>query len=403
MNKSTFFTGQPIFSQLIKLIPRHLVYRTAQEFSSDRYCKKFDTFHHLMTMLYSCYQQCTSLREVTTGMQACEGRLQSAGLKNLPARTTLSDANMRREYEVFEKIYHQLYFKYKDFLTDSLNKKLLKDLVIIDSTTISLFKEILENAGRRNVNGKKKGGVKVHMAINSHEDVPFLIQITKASQADVSFLQHIHLPPASVIVMDRGYNNYKKFNEWNKNKVTWVTRCRKTTVFQINKKRIVSDESKKAGVRTDENVTMGFNNKVIQRVSCRLIRYYDKETNKSFEFTTNNKTWSPQKIAAIYKRRWQIELLFKRLKQNMQLQYFLGDNENAIKIQIYCSLIADLLLKVALGGVRRKWAFSTMVAIIRFHLMNYTNLHKFLENPEKCKIVNPVPIINVQYKLPLTG
>ena len=109
MNKSTFFTGQPIFTQIVKFLPRNIIIKAAKQFNADRYCKKFDTYHHLITMLYACYQHCTSLREVTTGMGACEGRLQSLGVRYLPARSTLSEANQRRSYEVFEKIYYSLY------------------------------------------------------------------------------------------------------------------------------------------------------------------------------------------------------------------------------------------------------------------------------------------------------
>lgn len=140
MNKSTFFTGQPVFTQLIKFIPKHIVLKSARECFSDYYCKKFDTYHHLITMLYACYQHCTSLREVSTGMRACEGRLQSLGINYLPARSTLSEANERRGYEVFEKIYLALYQYYKHLLADSRTGNLPKKLIIIDSTTISLFR-----------------------------------------------------------------------------------------------------------------------------------------------------------------------------------------------------------------------------------------------------------------------
>lgn len=399
MNKSTFFSGQPIFTQLIHFIPKYIISKSVRELRSDRYCKKFDTYHHLITMLYACYQHCTSLREVSTGMRACEGRLQSLGICHLPARSTLSEANMRRSYEVFEKIYYGLYHHYKDLLPDSGSDKLSKKLVIIDSTTISLFREILENAGRRSIDGKKKGGIKVHVAIRAHEDVPYLVDLTKASQADVSFLQKVHVPERSVLVMDRGYNNFRKFHQWTEQKVNWVARPRVNTIIEIKNTRQLSAEEQMAGVLSDERVVMGFSNNAIQQVQCRLITYYDEEHEQIFEFITNNYHWKPSKVAAIYKRRWQIELLFKRIKQNMPLQYFLGDNDNAIKIQIFCVLIADLLLKIALTGVKRRWAFSNIASFVRLHLMNYTHLINFLEQPDKCRITNPLPVNDPQLKL----
>lgn len=403
MNKSTFFTGQPIFSQLIKLIPRSIISRAALNNNSDRYCKKFDTYHHLTTMLYCSYQHCTSLREVVSGMGACEGRLQSLGITHLPARSTLSEANMRRSYQTFEQIYYSLYKRYKSFLPDSRMDELSRRLVIIDSTTISLFQEILKGAGIRGLNGRKKGGIKVHTAIRANEDVPFLLRFSSSASADVSFLKHVHLPKGSVVVMDRGYNSYKKFHEWSSAGIDWVTRLRADSKYEVLNERPVTDQQRLLGVRGDQDIKLGFKNNVIQQVDARIVRYYDQENHREFAFMTNNRTWDPYKIAEIYRRRWQIELLFKRLKQNMPLTYFLGDNENAIKIQIYCALIADLLLKMATNGIKRKWAFSNLASIVRLHLMNYTSLRKFLEQPDQCRILNPVPNFTTQLKLNLSG
>jgi len=400
MNKSTFFTGQPIFSQLISLIPKRAIGKAVVEQESDRYYKRFDTFHHLITMLYASYQHCTSLREVVTGMQACEGRLQSLGIRYLPARSTLSEANKARNYEVFEKIYQSILANYQRLLPDSRNK--VPNLVLIDSTTISLFKEILKNAGNKGVDGKRKGGIKVHMAVRAHEDVPFLVRFTAGANADVPFLKHVTLPAGSVAVMDRGYSSFSKYNEWSTKKINWVTRISSHNIYSVEHDKALSPIDQAEGVLSDQAIVLGFAKKK-ERVQCRLVRYFDAERKKTFLFITNNFEWSPLKVAYIYKQRWQIELLFKRIKQNMPLQYFLGDNENAIKIQIYCSLIADILLKMATLRLKRKWAFSNLAAIVRLHLMNYTDLRRFLEHPDKCRIVNPVPTQSPQLKLNFSG
>jgi len=336
-------------------------------------------------------------------MSACEGRLQSLGIIHLPARSTLAEANIRRSYEIFEQIYLSLYNQHHHFLADSRSDKLSKRMIIIDSTTISLFQEILKGAGCPGLNGKKKGGIKVHTAIRANEDIPYLIRFSAAAKADVNFLKEIHLPKGSIVVMDRGYKNYNKFHEWNIAGIHWVTRMQSNSVFEVTKDRLLTEHHKKHGVTSDQNIILGFKNKKIQQVKCRLVRYYDEATKREFAFLTNNFLWSPVTIAEIYKRRWQIELLFKRLKQNMPLQYFLGDNENAIKIQIYCALIADMLLRVATKGIKRKWSFSNLASIIRLHLMNYTHLRNFLEHPEKCRIVNPAHDASPQLKFNLSG
>lgn len=398
MNKSTFFTGQPIFAQLLKFISKSDVDRMARLHGSDRYYKKFTTHSHFIAMLYVCYEHCTSLREVVTGMRACEGKLQSLHLKSLPARSTFSEANQRRSFEVFESIYFSLFKKYSQLLPDSRPKdRLSQRVVLIDSTTISLFQEILKNTGTAKANGKKKGGIKVHMAVRSSEDVPSLVRFTPGSFGDSPFLQHVHLPRGSIAVMDRGYNGFSKLIEWNKTGVSWVTRLRNNTAYEIIKVNEVNQQQREAGILEDQCIIMGAEKKSISKVRCRMIRYYDHKTQKELIFITNNYKFNPDKIAGFYKNRWQIELLFKRLKQNMPLQYFLGDNENAVKIQIFCALIADLLLKLATAKVKRRWSHSNLASLVRLHLMNYTNLTQFLQDPYRCQIHDPVP--NNQLKL----
>jgi transposase len=400
MSKSTFFTGQPIFTQLVSFLSKSSISQAVCKHHSDHYYKKFNTYHHLITMLYATYQHCTSLREVVTGMGACEGRLQSLGIRYLPARSTLSEANKARTYEVFEEIYQSLLKKYLSVLPDSHSQ--LSGLVLIDSTTITLFKEILKGTGHKRIDGKRKGGIKVHMAVRANEDVPYFVRFSSAATPDVSFLKHLHLPAGSVAVMDRGYSSFRKYNEWTRQEVNWVTRLNNNNRYTVLKDSQLSPLHQGEGVLSDQRILLGFA-KQKEKVKCRLIRYFDADRKKIFLFITNNYKWTPVKVASIYKQRWQIELLFKRLKQNMPLQYFLGDNENAIKIQIYCSLIADILLKMATLRLKRKWAFSNLAALVRLHLMNYTNLRKFLEHPDKCRITNPIPTQSLQLKLNLSG
>jgi hypothetical protein len=344
-------------------------------------------------MLYACFERCESLREVVTGMQACEGKLQSLHLNALPARSTLSEANQYRSYEVFEAIYYHLLDRYRQFLADSRMKKdrLSRRLIVIDSTTISLFQEILKNAGPSKANGKRKGGIKVHTMLKASEDVASLVRLTPAACNDALFLRDLRILKGSIVVMDRGYNGFDKLIEWNKTGVWWVTRLRSNTHYEVIKEKEVEQRASKLGVLEDKHIVMGAPKKNIPKVKSRLVRYYDAETNKHLTFITNNLKWPAVKVAAIYKRRWQIELLFKRLKQNTTLQYFLGDNENAIKIQIFCALIADLLLKVSTVKVKRGWSHSHLASLVRLHLMNYTNMTKFLEDPDHSKIIDPLP------------
>jgi hypothetical protein len=386
MSKNTFFSGQPIFSQILSFVPAAKIHRLASKHNSDRYYKSFFTYDHLVTMLYTIFNKCNGLREVTTGMMALEQKIGHLGIDTQPCKSTFSDANTNRNPAVFEAIYMDLFSRYQQFLPDSRSKKSSR-LYIADSTTISLFQEILGNAGRSPVNGKRKGGIKVHTLTRSDEDVPCLIRFTAASAADSPFLKEIKLAPHSIIVFDRGYNNYTQWNRLNKDKVTWVTRLTKSTVYKIIESKTLSEKQQKHGVLKDCIVEVGHNHsKTNVKVKARLIEYYDKVTKETFQFLTNGFRFAPFTICEFYRKRWQIESLFKRLKQNYPLRHFVGDTPNAIQIQIWCALIADLILKVIQSSVKRKWSFSNLSSFVRIHLMTYIELFSFLQNPEKTLI-----------------
>ena len=389
MSKGSFFIGQPIFSQVLKFIPRHIVTKAARKTRADRYCKRFSSYDHLVTILYAILNHCTSLREVSTGMLAWEQRLAHLGLKYHPRRSTVSDANNRRSAEVFEDIYLKLFERYSAFLSDSRPKMRTSRLYIFDSTTITLFQEILKAAGTTPLNGKRKGGIKVHTLIRSDQDVPSMIRFSPGAANDMRFLKDIHLPKGSVVAFDKGYNDYKTFNRFSKEGITWVTRLHQHLVYNVVENRTVAQAQQQKGVISDQEIILGTDCKPNKtKVRARLIGFIDQESGKRFEFLTNNFKMFPSTIAGLYKRRWQIELLFKRIKQNYPLKYFLGDSENAIKIQIWCALIADMLLKIIRKGCKAKWSFSNLAAMIRLHLMTYINLFSFLKSPEKSLLKN---------------
>lgn len=385
MSKNAKLTGQPIFNQLLNLIDKTKIITAAATHNSDKRYRKFKTYDHLVTMLYCIFHKCTSLREVTTGMQVCYTKLNHLGIKYSPRRSTISDANKKRTPNVFEAIYKRLYDQYHKDLPDSRKRSSwLNRLFIIDSTTISLFKEILKNAGRTPVNGKRKGGIKVHTLIKADEDVPRLINMNCAASHDVPFIKGLQLPKDSIVVFDKAYIDYAQYKLWGEQKVTWVCRLKKSAVYKIIEDKPITTHHKNYGITADQLIILGHDyHDNVTNVEARLVTYYDKEEQREFQFITNHLIFSPITICKIYKQRWQIEILFKRLKTNYPLQYFLGDNENAIKIQIWCALIADLLIKIVQSKLKKKWAFSNLASMIRIHLMTYTKLFGFLENPDK--------------------
>ncbi len=380
MNKSNNFSGQPIIKQLLKLLSPDIIARTVSRHNSDRYYKRFKTYDHLVTMLYATLSGVSSLRELSTILLACEGRIGHLNLKHFPKRSTLSDANRNRSSEVFASIYYGLFDTYRSFLSDSSPLSLpVKHLKIVDSTTISLFGDILKGVGRNPINGKKKGGIKMHTMINALEDVPCLVRFSSAATHDHTFLKELGLEKGSFVVFDKAYNDYLQYLQWTENDIYFVTRQKDNAVYRGIEEFDLSDTTSDA-VLKDERISVQKKEKTIE---LRRIAYWDSEKEKVYEFISNNFLLGPDKIAAIYKHRWQIETMFKRLKQNFPLKYFLGDNQNAIEIQIWCGLIIQLLMLVVQRRTIRKWAYSNMVSMIRFHLMTYIDLFKFLEDPNK--------------------
>jgi IS4 transposase len=385
MNKSSYFFGQSVFGQLISLIDLNKIKTISKKHMSDYYVKKFDTSDHLISMLFSTFANCTSLREVAASMLGLKGKMNHFQLKHIPYRSTLSDANKRRSHLVFQDVYYSLLKEYHSVISDSRQTYAWENrLEIIDSSTISLFKDILSCVGRKSNTGKRKGGIKVHTQINLQDHVPKLIWFSSATTHDKQFLKHVELEKGRIAVFDKGYNDYKTFDEFNEGGIFFVTRLKSNASYESVKENDIPSYIDD-GVLKDEviRVDVKENGAYLKTIELRKVAYWDDENKRCFEFITNLHGMNAGHIALIYKKRWQIELLFKQLKQNFPLKFFLGDNENAIKIQIWCALIVNLLLTVIQKKIKRRWAFSNLASFCRLHLFNYIHLTKFLENPEK--------------------
>lgn len=385
MLKSKNFSGQPIFSQVLQLIPRELIIRLVRQYKSDHYVKKFKTYDQLVSMLFCVYQQCGSLREVSTGMQVWHGRLRHLGLGSYPCRSTLAEANKRCPEALFGDLYHQLVrLYYAQLSPDSRIRRTIQErLYLIDSTTIELFNDVMKGAGIGKRDGRRKGGVKVHTLVSAAHNIPSIVYLTQAKENDRVFMEKVKVPAGSILVFDKGYSKYSQWQTWNDKGLYWVTRLSKVAYYEVQEEREVNATQSEMGVIEDQMVLLGRGTGPGSvRIRARRIRYYDAEKKRHFEFVTNHTRLSASNIADLYRRRWQIETLFKSVKQNYQLRYFLGDNPNAICIQIWCSLIADLLVKVIQRSVKKRpWSLANLTSLIRMHLGTYVHLFAFLQNP----------------------
>lgn len=383
MSKNRLFTGQPIFTQLLKYIPREMFHQLVKKHSNDYYVKSFTSYDQLVSMLFAVFQQCTSIRELVTGMQAWFSKLQHLGLKDYPKRSTLSDANKKRTAALFEDLFHKLSCRY--FLPDSRSLKLEERIYLVDSTTIELFQDIMSGAGISKANGKRKGGVKAHMLINLKHQIPSVVYLTPAKENDRVFMNKIVVPPGSILVFDKGYAKYNQWQRWTEQNIYWVTRLSDVAYYQVLEDREVNEIQKAKGIISDELVLLGVaTSPGSETTMTRRIVYYDQQKERTFTFVTNHLKLSAYNITFLYKQRWSIEIAFKSLKQNFQIKYFLGDNANAIQIQIWCALIADLLTKIVKHSIiRRGWSYANISSMIRIHLATYVDLIEFFNAPEK--------------------
>ena len=392
MVKSTHFIGQPMYGLLINMIDKQKVMDFSKNVGGEKYIKSFDAWQHLLIMLFAVIKRLDSLREITAATYPEIRKFNHLGMTSLPRRSTLSDANARRPDIVFEAVYRDLYKTYKDELSADSRKrqvpKWLNRLQIMDSTTISLFSNLIfKGVGRHPKTGKKKGGIKVHTIIHANEEVPSDIQFTSAASHDSFMLKPSHYGKGDILAVDRAYIDYEKFEEMSQNGVIYVTKMKKNLKYGIEDEAFVMNTDglmkyKIQNVTFEKHVKDG--DDIIHR--ARIVTYVDikKSKAKLVSLLTNDMSMEAEEIVEIYRKRWEIELIFKQLKQNFPLKYFYGESSNAIKTQIWVTLIANLLLMVIQKRIRNKsWSFSGLATIIRITLMYYINCYTFLEEPEK--------------------
>lgn len=386
MSKSTNFFGQPVYGQLIKSLDREKILKMSREHGGERYVKSFDGYTHLLTMLYAVIQRFDSLREIETSMTAEVRKLHHIGIDKVPKRSTLSDANARRPEKFFEDVYRDLYESNKDkLISDSRRngtEEWIKQLRIIDSTTISLFSNVIfKGVGRHPKTGKKKGGIKVHSVIHANEGVPCDVRFTSAATNDSFMLAPSYYSKNEIVALDRAYINYAKFEELTERDVVYVTKMKKNLTYEVLVDCMHQNEH---GLMEYREQVVVFRKDGINHIA-RIITYVDIKKGKKpklISLLTNDFDMPLETIVAIYRRRWQIESLFKQIKQNFPLRYFYGESANAIKIQIWVTLIANLLLSVLQSSLTRQWSFSGLATMVRIVMMYYLNLERFFNQPD---------------------
>jgi hypothetical protein len=334
--------------------------------------------------------------EVCDGMRALAGKLNYLGMDCSPAKSTAGDALRDRDEELFRLFYFALIAHFSPFLSVSRKKKYRKEGVsfdefyAFDSSTITLFSDIMKGVGRNPKDeGKKKGGLKVHMLTDIHADTPQFVKISEAKMHDKNFLHYLNLSKGSMVVFDKAYNYYLQFAKWTEIGVNFVCRLKENAKYEVQEVLFQKNLGKEEfGVYKVEHIRIKYAEKVEinvegkektkkikqQKTLCLRLVFYKDEQGRKYQFITNNWEITAEEVALIYKCRWSIETTFKKIKQNFQLTYFYSDTENGIKTQIWCTLIAYLLLLVIQTDSESKKALSTIAALMRMHLISHLEL-----------------------------
>ncbi|MDX9697357.1 MAG: IS4 family transposase [Bacteroidales bacterium] len=382
MSKNTTknLVGQPIFKQILNILPKDQFDLLVKQLQTDRYYKTFFSWDQLIVMLFGIFSRCDSMGEVCDGMRALSGKLNYLGMDCSPSKSTAGDGLRDRSEELFKLYYFALIEYFKPVLSVSRKEKVsFNEFYAFDSTTIALFSDVMKGVGRnRKDDGKKKGGLKVHMLTDVHADTAVFAKISEAKMHDKKFLQHLNPAKGSMLVFDKAYNYYLQFAKWTEEDIFFVCRLKDNAKAQLQEilfqKQLEKDEF---GVYQVEHIHLHYkkdNKDKNEYTLCLRLVYYKDEQGRKYKFITNNWDITPKEVALIYKYRWSIELTFKKLKQNFQLHFFYSDTENGIKTQIWCTLIAHLLFTVLMVKSKSEKAFSTIAALIRIHLISHLDI-----------------------------
>ena len=374
-----------LFSQLLSLFPRTEFQTAVKQHQAERGAKGFSSWSQFVSMLFCQLAQAHSLREICGGLACCVGKLRHLGIDAAPKKSTLAYANEKRPWQLYQTVFGQLLGKCQAAARGTKKFRFRNKLYSLDSTTIDLCLSLFDWAKFI----QAKGAIKLHLLLDHEGYLPTYALITDGRVHDVRVAQVLEFPPDSVLVLDRGYLDYDLYARWTEKGVWFVTRERSNADYRVLERR---QAPARGGVVSDEIIELA---SAYGRERCphrlRRIEFHDAQADRVLVFLTNHMGFAASTIAQIYKDRWQIELFFKALKQNLKIKTFVGTGPNAVRTQIWTALIAMLLLKYLQLRSRLGWSLSNLVALLRWNLFTYRDLWVWIENPFETPPMEPVP------------
>jgi hypothetical protein len=363
-----------MFSQVLKLVPRIEFQQIVRQTGAEYRAKGLSSWSQFVAMLFCQFGKAHTLREIEGGLKSCEGKLQHLGIE-VPVRSSLSYANRHRPWQLFERVFYALFEKVSAKVVGRRKFRFKNKLVSVDSTTIDLCLSMYDWAKFT----RTKGAVKLHLVLDHEGYLPSFAVITDGKVSDVEIARRIAFAPGTIVVEDRGYTDYALYERWNDSSVYFVSRLRDNAVFEVIEQREVAPEGR---ILSDQIIRLSSEH-ALERCTCllRRIEAVREDTGEVLVFVTNHHRLAAHTIAAIYKERWQIELFFKALKQNLKIKTFVGTSANAVRIQIWTALIAMLLFRYLQLCSRFGWSLSNLVALLRMNLFTHRDLMAWLDEP----------------------
>lgn len=363
-----------MFSQILQLFSRTEFELLVRETKAERHARGFSSWAQFVAMLFCQLGRAHSLREICHGLATCEGKLSQLGIA-VPKRSSLSYANEHRPWELYQRLFFSLLERCRQAGPFPKKFRFKNKLVSLDSTVIDLCIKLFDWAKFR----RTKGAIKLHLVLDHEGYLPSFGVISEGKTHDVKVAHTLLFESGTVVVDDRAYNDYRLFAKWTEEEVYFVTRMKENALYKVIESRPVPQNR---SVLKDQVIGLtGIDAWEKCPYLLRRVEVYSAEKGEVLVFLTNHFGFGATTIAAIYKDRWQIELFFKAIKQNLKIKTFVGTSANAVKIQVWTALMTMLILRYLQLKSKFAWSLSNLVALLRMNLFTYRDLWAWLDQP----------------------
>jgi len=367
-----------LFCQVLQLIDRNLFDKIVRRHDTDKHNKGINSWTHLVAMLFMHLANATSNRDVSNGLRSATGNLSHLGVTTAPSKSSMSYINAHRSHQLFEDFYYALLEQFEPSLARGRKyvHRLKRKIFIIDASVIPLSLSLFDWAKFR----QHKGGIKLHSVLDYDTGLPAYSVITDAKQHDVKVARQTVFPSESVLVMDRAYVDFEWLYNLDSTGVFFVTRLKSNVNIEIAESFLVNE--KQEHILSDQDIRLtGFYTSEKYPDKLRIVKVYDPINDKVLVILTNNLSWTADTISQLYKARWDVEIFFKHLKQLFRVKTFIGTSANAVRIQMWTSMIAMLLLRYLKQKANYNWHLSNLVRFLRINLFVKIDLWKWVNNP----------------------